>query len=356
MITLPGSEYFTLRPLKRNRDIYAAIAKEDSPIYSNAGVIDTGDHLLIFDTFNSFRAAEDLRRDTEIITKRLVDYVVNSHAHSDHWLGNQVFEDHAKLMATRRTQDAMMEWLVDFRATRRNPDEFKAYIGETEKNLAAAEDPRLKAHLSWTLTAIQHEFENLEATEPQIPNNSFDSKLDIYGTEALVKLIAMGTGHSKDDLILVIPEDKIAFIGDLGFFDTHPYLGDSDPDRWVATLDDLIQTKINLFVPGHGPIGTKANLKALKAYILSLQSMAEEVVKRGDSEDEAAAQPIPEFAAKWAGFGRFEKSMRFLYQRLKNKDEPVFDNISRILKPEALAAGYHLKEDALPTERKPEKE
>jgi len=356
MITLPGSEFFTLRPLKQKRGIYAAIAKEGSPIYSNAGVIDTGDQLLIFDTFNSPQAAEDLRRDTEILTKRLVDYVVNSHAHSDHWIGNQVFADHAKLIATRRTQDAMMEWLVDFKAIRRDHNEFQAYIGETEKNLAEAEDSRLKAHLSWTLITLQHEFENLEATDPQIPNNSFDSKLDIYGTEALVKLIAMGPGHSKDDAILVIPEDRIAFIGDLGFFDTHPDLIDSDPDRWVAILDDLIQSKINLFVPGHGPIGTKANLKALKAYILSLLSMAEEVVQRDGSEDEATAQPIPEFAAKWAGFGRFEKSMRYLYQRLKNKDKLVFDNISRILKPEALAAGYHLKEDPRPTERKTEKE
>jgi cyclase len=346
MITLPGSEFFTLRPLKQGRDIYAAIAKEGSPVFSNAGVIDTGDQILIFDTFNSYLAAEDLRRDTEILTKRLVDYVIISHAHSDHWMGNQIFVDHAKLLATRRTQDAMMAWLLDFKADQKNPEEFNAYIGETEKNLAAAKDPRMKAHLSWTLKIIQHEFDILAFTDPQIPNNSFDTKLDIYGTDALVKLVALGPGHSKDDVILALPEDKIAFIGDLGFFETHPYLGDSDPARWVATLNDLIKTKIQLFIPGHGPVGTKANLKALKAYILALHSMAADVVKRGGSEDEAAAQPVPEFAANWAGFGRFERSMRFLYQYLKNKTDPTIDNISRILKPDALAAGYQIAGDS----------
>jgi glyoxylase-like metal-dependent hydrolase (beta-lactamase superfamily II) len=260
-------------------------------------------------------------------------------------MGNQVFADHAKLLATRRTQDAMMKWLLDFKVDQQNPDEFKAYIGETEKNLAAAEDPRLKTHISWTLKIIQHEFENLEATDPQIPNNSFESKLDIYGADALVKLRALGPGHSGDDVILLLPEDRIAFIGDLGFFDTHPYLGDSDPDQWISNLDELLRTKVNIFVPGHGPIGSKANLKNLKAYILALQSMADEVVNRGGSEDEAAAQPIPEFAANWAGFGRFERSMRFLYQRLKNKTDPTIENISRTLKPEALAAGYELEDE-----------
>jgi glyoxylase-like metal-dependent hydrolase (beta-lactamase superfamily II) len=341
MITIPNSEYFTLRPLKTG--VFAAIAKDGSPAFSNAGIIETDDHILIFDTFNTYRAAEDLRRDTEIITKRLVDYVINSHAHSDHWLGNQVFADHAKLLATRPTQDGMMEWAEDFRELQNNDEELKAYIGETEKNLAAATDLRLKAHLSWSLAVEQHKYGILETTELHIPNNSFNSKLDIYGEGSLVTLYSLGTGHSPDDTILVLPDDRIAFIGDLGFFDTHPYLGDSDPQKWVAILDDLVASKINIFIPGHGPVGTIANLLALKEYILTLQSLVTDVVMRGGSEDAAAAQPIPEFAAHWAGIGRFEKSMRFLYQRMKNKNQQPLDNISRALRSDALVADDQLE-------------
>lgn len=156
--------------------------------------------------------------------------------------------------------------------------------------------------------------------------------------------MTLGVGHTVCDTILVLPEDKIAFIGDLGFFKTHPYLGDCNPEEWIATLDELAVSKINIFVPGHGPVGTKADLQALKTYILTLQALTASVVNCGGSEDDAASQPVPDFASDWAGFGRFERSMRYLYQRQINKDNT--DNspadLSRILKREAEAAGYIL--------------
>jgi glyoxylase-like metal-dependent hydrolase (beta-lactamase superfamily II) len=331
MITIPNSEYFTLRPLKNG--VYAAIAKVGSPVFSNAGIIDTGDHILIFDTFNTYRAAEDLRRDTEILTRKLVDYVINSHAHPDHWSGNQVFADHAKLFASRPTQDAMQKWANYYHDSRRFETDLENYIGETEKNLKAATDPRLRAHLSWSLTIEQHKYGIFETTELHIPHNAINSKLDIFGEQVLVRVLSLGPGHSADDAILVLPDEKIAFIGDLGFFETHPYLGDCDPQKWVAILDDLIASKIRVFIPGHGPVGTKSNLLALKEYILTLQSLATDVVMRGGSEEAAANQPVPDFAANWAGFGHFEKSMRFLYRKLKYQGRRT-DHFSRVFKQE----------------------
>jgi glyoxylase-like metal-dependent hydrolase (beta-lactamase superfamily II) len=342
MITLPSSEYFTLRPI--GSGIYAAIAKEGSPAYSNAGVVDTGDHILVYDTFNTFRAALDLYRDIEIITKRLANYIVISHSHTDHWMGNQAFADHATILASRQTTDAMVEWAKEFAEDKTNPENYKQIMRETKARLSMAEDPRLMAHLSWTLAIQQHEYENLLETHLHLPNQSFDSKLDIYGAEALVKIMTLGTGHTACDTILVLPEDRIAFIGDIGFFKTHPYLGDSNPEQWVVTLDELVSSKISIFVPGHGPVGTKADLKALKAYILNLQAMVAAVVNCGGSEDDAASQPVPDFAEDWAGFGRFENSMRYLYRRQVNQDKASDSqaDLSRIMKRKAEASGYIL--------------
>jgi len=342
MITLPSSEFFTLRAI--GNGIYAAIAKDGSPAFSNAGVIDTGDHILIFDTFNTFRAAVDLRRDVEIVTKRHPNYVILSHAHADHWMGNQVFSDDWTILASRLTTDAMIEWATYFKELKKDQGEYKANIQATENRLAEAKDPRLQAHLSWSLAIEQHEYQNLKETNLYLPNQSFDSKLDIYGVDALVKIMTLGAGHTDCDTILVLPEDKIAFIGDLGFFGTHPYLGDCTPEKWINTLDDLAASKFRIFIPGHGSVGTKADLLALKAYIITLQAMAAEVVARGGSEDEAAAQSVPEFAADWDGFGRYERSMRFLYQRLMGEGEANYNemSISRTLRREALQAGYTL--------------
>ena len=228
----------------------------------------------------------------------------------------------------------MQQWASFFQDSQKFEAHLDNYIGETEKNLIAATDPRLQAHLSWSLTIERHNYGVFETTELHIPHNSINSKLDIFGERALVRILSLGSGHSVDDTILTLPDEKIAFIGDLGFFETHPYLGDCDPQKWVAILDELIASRIRVFVPGHGPVGTRANLLALKEYILTLRSLATDVVMRGGSEDAAANQPVPEFAANWAGFGRFENSMRFLYRTLKNKGQRTNDNFSRALNQE----------------------
>lgn len=142
MITLPSSEYFNLRAI--GKGVYAAIAKDGSPAFSNAGVVDTGDHILIFDTFNTFHAAVDLQRDIEIITKRLANYVVISHSHADHWMGNQVFADHATILASRQTTDAMIEWAKYFQEHQRNLQAFRDDIKEIEARLAKAKDHACK--------------------------------------------------------------------------------------------------------------------------------------------------------------------------------------------------------------------
>jgi glyoxylase-like metal-dependent hydrolase (beta-lactamase superfamily II) len=342
MITLPGSEFFTLRPISHG--VYAAIATEGSPAFSNAGFVDTGDHILVFDTFNTFRAAIDLQRDIEIITRRISNYVIISHSHADHWMGNQVFGDHATILASRQSTDVMMGWAAYFEEIKRNPREYRTQIQMLNRRLTEAEDPRLTRHLKWSLTIKQHENRNIAATSLFLPNQSFDSKLDIYGRDALVKIMSLGAGHTASDTIMVLPEDRIAFIGDLGFFKTHPYLGDSNPEKWVSILDELAVSRINVFIPGHGPIGTKADLQALKTYILSLQAMATAVVNCGGTEEDAASQPVPDFAANWAGFGRFERSMRYLYQRQSQKEKRGDHQVdfSRILSRDAKAAGYYL--------------
>ncbi|MFN2151460.1 MAG: MBL fold metallo-hydrolase [Anaerolineales bacterium] len=313
MISLPTSQYFTLHQLADG--VFAAIAKVGSPAFSNAGLIDTGAHTLVFDTFNSPAPAEDLRRAAEILTGREVDFVIISHAHSDHWLGNQVFVDHASILTTPENQSAMTEWGEYFKELKRNPAEYETQIREIEKHWSEAQHKQLRDHLAWTRVIERHEYEQLRMIRPQLPDQTFDGQLVFHGPDRRVKVYSTGAGHTISDVVLVLPEEAIAFIGDLGFFQTHPYLGSSTPEKWIATLDGFAASEITTFVPGHGPLGTREDLLAVKEYILALQDLVTDVVTRGGSEAEASAQPVPKFSENWAGFGRFERSIRFLYQQ-----------------------------------------
>ena len=53
------SKHFQLEQV--GKGIYAAIAKEGGGAVGNAGLVDLGDKVIVFDTFNTQQASEDLR-------------------------------------------------------------------------------------------------------------------------------------------------------------------------------------------------------------------------------------------------------------------------------------------------------
>ena len=78
----PDSKHF--RFLQLADGVYAAIHIDGGAAIGNAGIVDLGDRTLIFDTFSTPQAAEDLRTATEALTGRPIDAVINSHWHNAH--------------------------------------------------------------------------------------------------------------------------------------------------------------------------------------------------------------------------------------------------------------------------------
>src|SRR5438128_11384953 len=70
--------------------VYAAIAKSGGLASGNAGFVIGNDGVLIFDTFSTPAAIEELISEIESLTKLPIKYAVNSHYHLDHTGGNQV--------------------------------------------------------------------------------------------------------------------------------------------------------------------------------------------------------------------------------------------------------------------------
>ena len=100
------SDHFMLETIAEG--IYAAIHKDGAGAVGNAGIIDLGDRSLVFDTFLTPVAAEDLRRAAEELTGRNVTLVINSHYHNDHIWGNQVFEPTTEIIATQETNQLIL--------------------------------------------------------------------------------------------------------------------------------------------------------------------------------------------------------------------------------------------------------
>jgi hypothetical protein len=71
------------------------------------------------------------------------------------------------------------------------------------------------------------------------------------------------------------------------------------------------------FVPGHGPVGGREDLRQLAGYVTDLQELIRTGKARGMTDSAIVAQPIPDVYAGWT-FGRrfFEDNVAFLCGRM----------------------------------------
>jgi glyoxylase-like metal-dependent hydrolase (beta-lactamase superfamily II) len=316
---LPTSEHFELHRLAEG--VYAAIAIEGGAAFSNAGVVDLGGRTLIFDTFENPNAAVDLRAAAEQLTGRPASCVVISHAHPDHWMGNQAFADHACIITTHASREQMLPFVKEIRDLKGNPSELVNAIRENRERLAMETDERKRASLQVSIARSQHDLDALPGLELRFPDLTFEGRLALHGTRRTVELNTQGRGHTASDCYLLLPADKVAFIGDLGFFASQPFMVYCDPQAWVAQLDGMGQWDIETFVPGHGPLGTKTDLALQKRYIQVLDELVARVIQAGGAMEDALQQPLPSPFDVWltGGMNRFEANVRSAYKRLSGQ-------------------------------------
>ena len=307
------SEHFRIYPLAEG--VYAAIATELGAGFSNAGLIDLGEQTLVFDAFENPLAAEDLLEASIQLTGRKPSTVVISHWHPDHWGGLQVFGECA-ILATHATRQAMLPIAKEMEQDRKNPSRMERELQSAEKRLAAETDPGQRQSLQIAVSRQRYELQALPTLQPTLPNQAFDGKIVFHGTMRFAELVSTGKGHTESDCILRLPKDRVAFIGDIGFFQSQPYMPYGYPLEWIASLNRLASEKSIWFIPGHGPIGRKADLRTEAKYIQALESMIQQVIQGGGTLDDALLQTLsPPFDA-WQKIGhRFEANVRSSYKR-----------------------------------------
>lgn len=311
------SKHFILHRLAEG--VYAAIATEAGAGFSNAGLIDLGDQTLIFDAFETPQAAEDLLKAAIQLTSRKLTSVIVSHMHPDHWGGLQVFTSNA-ILATPATRQAMLPIVDEILQDKKDPSGMEEALREAEIQLAAETDPVKGQNIRNAIARQRYSLQALPTLEPILPNQTFEGKVVFYGQQRSAELIATGKGHTDSDCILYLPQDRVAFIGDIGFFQSQPFMPYGSPPEWIALLEDMATWDVEIFVPGHGPLGGKVDLNLEARYIRALEKKVQQVVQAGGSLDDALCQILPTPFDAWQIVGhRFEANVRASYERQSGK-------------------------------------
>jgi cyclase len=309
------SKHFVLQCLAQGT--YAALAQDGGAAISNAGIIDLGDQVVIFDSLLTPQAAMDLRRFAEELTGHSPQIVVNSHYHNDHIWGNQAFGPGALILSSSRTRDLIATaGMEEYRWYSSNSAQRLEALQEQSRN---TEDEAERSKLAMWLGYYAGLVEALPHLSVCLPGITFNSRLKLHGSKQSAELIAFDNAHTGSDTVLYLPQEGILFMSDLLFVGCHPYLADGDPLQLLKALQELSQSGASRLVPGHGPVGTLDDLNLLVEYIEYSLQTAQALVAAGTIQDDRLAElKMPEKYAHWQYPQFFLDNMRFLCERLKS--------------------------------------
>ncbi|MDG6909523.1 MAG: MBL fold metallo-hydrolase [Nitrososphaerota archaeon] len=298
------SRHFTLH--EQGDGIYAAIASDGGWAICNAGAVDLGDQVLVFDTFVNQHVAEEFKSMVTQLIRKPVGYVLNSHFHSDHVKGNQAFEG-ARIVATTKTLEVMAKSKTRYDT---DPESVRKDVQQDlESRLAHPEDPDSLLFEGYD----RGHLDGLPTLRYTLPEVTFDDRMTFHGSKRTAEAITYGGGHTVSDSLLYLPEERLAFMGDLLFVGCHPYIADGNPAELFRILDKVEALDAKVLVPGHGPVGSPKDLGENRGYVEELQRAVEESRRSGSGLEQALARPVgaPFENWKWHAFRR--DNLEFLF-------------------------------------------
>lgn len=290
-----GSKYFQLKEVASG--VFAAICVPDSGSLGNASIVDLGDATLVVDTTINLQAAKDLRTAAEWLTGRPVTYVLNTHWHSDHTYGNQVFAPEARFFSTVKTREIMTGLLADrYKEHLTKVDEMHASLDEYEHGLESEQDQKIAEQLRWEIKSDREYLRTLPEARLTAADVTFEDEMQLHGSKRSVRLITYGGGHTQSDAFVYFPEEKLAIIGDLVLSGYHLTMSHANPWEWLKILDRIEELGIETIVPGHGDVCTIETLRGAREYLQYMIGLAAEL---GPDDASVESAVIPEKYDDW---------------------------------------------------------
>lgn len=228
------------------------------------GFVVTDEGLILIDTPLIPKQAKDWREQIEAEAPGLpILYVFNTDHHRGHALGNQYFQP-TTVIAHERAFKEMSGYT----------DNFKERVYNSFKR-----EPE-----------IQEQLTNIEIVLPDVTFTD-RARLKYGGRE--IQLIYAG-GHTPATSIAWLPEEKIAFVGDILWVDQHPYMAQADSLEWIDALRRIRSLGAEKLVPGHGPVCSPDDTYRVEEYIKFKRERVRTYYRDGKTKNEAKSGLVGE--------------------------------------------------------------
>ncbi len=301
---------------KLSDGVFAQVVNPDSDYVSNSGIIVLDSGVLIFDTHFTPEAGASLLDKVKTVTPHPVRYVVNSHFHPDHTHGNQAFSSVRQIIGSTNTRrDMLQKDLPDMNQTQAIA---QSRIEQLNKDMAAETDARKQEMLRSQLNSLLAFTRRMSALKIVTPVMTFDDTLSMLDAGREIDLLYLGIAHTEGDVVLYMPQEKVAFMGDVFFNAAIPNVADGSVLEWMKTLREALKLDARTFVPGHGPVGTRRDVEEFLGYFEDLKALVEPAVARGDSFEQVVNEArVPSKYVSYSFQNFFPSNLLKMYAELK---------------------------------------
>ncbi len=253
----------------------------------NTTVVIGDESVLVVDScYLPSSAREDIAQIRQWTTKP-VRYLVNTHWHYDHQLGNGEYAaafPGLDLIAHTETRNQIRGY---------NPGWFERYpkLGTRYQQILEAGKlsngtpltDGLREQIKQIMANRGPVVEEFKSSPGRVPNVTFEHEFVADLGHREVRVLHLGRGNTAGDAVVFVPTEHILATGDL-FDSPVPYIGSGYPFDQVVTLEKLLQLDAAAFIPGHGDVlrgdAGRAHIALLRDFLQDVTTQVSAIVHR----------------------------------------------------------------------------
>lgn len=249
---------------------YALVNAENRGDISNASLIIGSTSVAVIDTGGSYAVGKALRDAIGKVTDKPVRYVINTHMHPDHVLGNAAFEGIGAEFVSHHKLPAALAARTD------------SYLRNAHERLGDS---------------------GFAGTKVVMPTKLVTDTLDLDLGGRSLTLKARPTAHTDNDLTIFDKPTETFFLGDLLFSGHIPTL-DGSIVGWLKLIPELMKEKAARAIPGHGPksMSWPDAILPEQRYLETIARDVRAMIKDGDTLEKAIATAGQSERGNWQLF------------------------------------------------------
>lgn len=310
--------------VKLAEGVYVARRTEPPGLTVNANsvfIVNDDDVVVVDTTLTPGTAKEELAA-LRRLTDKPVRYVVNTHWHDDHVMGNVVYRDafpQADFIAHENTREYLPATGLKNRQMAMSPGGYPGFIGALRQRLEKNEsvfggplDEEERAVIASDIRIAERYMAENPTAPVVLPTVTLRERLTLYRGRRRIDILYLGRGHTSGDIVVHLPDEGIVIAGDLVIHPV-PYVGNpqSHPGDWGETLEKLLALKHTLIVPGHGPVlRDDSYVRLMSRLFNSMKQQVAAAAARGETlEQVRKSVNLDEFRKQFVGDSRVRRDI-----------------------------------------------